>query len=303
MTIGQTIAAERRKLGLSQEQLGEKMGVTRQSISKWESDAALPELEKLIALSRLFRMPVGQLLGIEEPAAPETESAPAPEPAEVQQLAERIAGEYLRQQPKPRRWPRWVSLALIFGLALGLWQTSRRLSNLEQNYWSLQSSLGALRSSVSQLQDLPSSIRQLLEDVARADSLVWDAHKWLFQTYACSTVMFRDRKHLAAFYSSDPEYLRDAAAENGEINYWEWGIELTRPARSLKLWLTLQTLGTDQISDMVTHGIGLAQQTESMLRNQPEWEVVTPTQLAIVKFCYAPQGITPQQQDELFLGA
>ena len=49
MTIGQTIAAERRKLGLSQEQLGEKMGVTRQSISKWESDAALPELEKLIA--------------------------------------------------------------------------------------------------------------------------------------------------------------------------------------------------------------------------------------------------------------
>lgn len=50
MTIGQTIAAERRKLG-------EKMGVTRQSISKWESDAALPELEKLIALSRLFRMP------------------------------------------------------------------------------------------------------------------------------------------------------------------------------------------------------------------------------------------------------
>lgn len=44
MTIGQTIAAERRKLGLSQEQLGEKMGVTRQSISKWESDAALPEL-------------------------------------------------------------------------------------------------------------------------------------------------------------------------------------------------------------------------------------------------------------------
>ena len=97
MTIGQTIAAERRKLGLSQEQLGEKMGVTRQSISKWESDAALPELEKLIALSRLFRMPVGQLLGIEEPTVPETESAPTPEPVEVQQLAERIAGEYLRQ--------------------------------------------------------------------------------------------------------------------------------------------------------------------------------------------------------------
>ena len=62
-------------------------------------------------------------------------------------------------------------------------------------------------------------------------------------------------------------------------------------------------MGTDQISDMVTHGIYLAQQTESWLRNQLEWEVVTPAQLAIVNFCYAPQGLTPQQQNELFLSA
>lgn len=141
--------------------------------------------------------------------------------------------------------------------------------------------------------------RHLLEDISRADSLVWDAHKWLFQTYACSMVLFRDRKYLAAFYGSDPEYLRDAAAENGEINYWEWGIELTRPARSLKLWVTLQTLGTDRISDMVTHGIDLAQRAESMLRERSEWEVVTPAQLAIVNFRYAPQGLSPQQQDAL----
>lgn len=102
--------------------------------------------------------------------------------------------------------------------------------------------------------------RHLLEDVSRVDSFVWDAHKWLFQTYACSTVLFRDKKYLAAFYSSDPEYLRDAAAENGEINYWEWGIELTRPARSLKLWLTLQTLGdrSDQRYGDPRHRLGTA---------------------------------------------
>lgn len=50
---------------------------------------------------------------------------------------------------------------------------------------------------------------------------------------------------------------------------------------------------------MVTHGIDLAQRAESMLRNQPEWEIVTPAQLAIVNFRYAPQGLSPQQQDEL----
>lgn len=73
MTIGQRIAQLRKERGMSQEELGEAMGVSRQAISKWESDAALPEVEKLIALSRLFSIPVGQLLGVEEPA-PEQEA-------------------------------------------------------------------------------------------------------------------------------------------------------------------------------------------------------------------------------------
>ena len=54
MTIGQRIAQKRKELGLSQEALGSKLGVSRQSIYKWEADSALPEVDKLIALSRLF---------------------------------------------------------------------------------------------------------------------------------------------------------------------------------------------------------------------------------------------------------
>ncbi len=73
MTIGQRIADCRKKLGLSQEALGEKMGVSRQAISKWEADGALPEIDKLIALSRLFEVSVGWLLGVEEP--PRTRTA------------------------------------------------------------------------------------------------------------------------------------------------------------------------------------------------------------------------------------
>ena len=66
MTIGQRIAELRRQNNLSQEALGEALGVTRQSISKWESDGALPEIEKLVAMSRLFGVSVGALLGVEE---------------------------------------------------------------------------------------------------------------------------------------------------------------------------------------------------------------------------------------------
>lgn len=71
MTIGQRIAEERKKLGLSQEALGEKLGVSRQAISKWESDASVPEIDKLIVLSKLFNVSVGWLLGVEDSAAAE----------------------------------------------------------------------------------------------------------------------------------------------------------------------------------------------------------------------------------------
>lgn len=65
LTIGQRIAVKRKELGLSQIALGEEMGVSRQSISKWEADAAIPEIDKLIALSKLFGVSVGWLLGVE----------------------------------------------------------------------------------------------------------------------------------------------------------------------------------------------------------------------------------------------
>ena len=66
MTTGQRIAAKRRELDLSQEGLGEALGVSRQSIYKWESDSSLPDVDKLVALSRLFHVSVGWLLGVEE---------------------------------------------------------------------------------------------------------------------------------------------------------------------------------------------------------------------------------------------
>lgn len=81
MTIGQRIAAKRKELGLSQADLGEQMGVSRQSISKWEADAAIPEVDKLIALSKFFSVSVGWLLGVEQmPEDTAPEDTPEPEP-------------------------------------------------------------------------------------------------------------------------------------------------------------------------------------------------------------------------------
>ena len=68
MTIGQRIAQKRKEQGLSQEALGDRLGLSRQAIYKWESDAALPEIEKLVALSRLFGVSVGASVDAGGPA-------------------------------------------------------------------------------------------------------------------------------------------------------------------------------------------------------------------------------------------
>ena len=66
LTIGQRIASKRKLANMSQEYLAEQLGVTRQSISKWESDAGLPDIDNLIALSKMFEVSVGWLLGTEK---------------------------------------------------------------------------------------------------------------------------------------------------------------------------------------------------------------------------------------------
>ena len=73
MTLGERIQALRKAAGMSQEELGDRLGVARQSVSKWESGATVPELDKLIAMSKLFGVSVGSLLGLEESEGPDHE--------------------------------------------------------------------------------------------------------------------------------------------------------------------------------------------------------------------------------------
>ena len=133
MTTGRRVAQKRKELGLSQEALGEKLGVSRQSIYKWESDSALPEVEKLVALSRLFGVSVGWLLGVEEEAAPSGGELTAEQLALVEEIAARYA-------PKPRLSEHRrtvVKLSAVTAavcLCLVLWGFYQRLEDLTRNF-------------------------------------------------------------------------------------------------------------------------------------------------------------------------
>lgn len=78
MSLGQTICRLRSQKGLSQSQLADQLGVSRQSVSKWETDASAPDLDNLVKLHELFGVTMDQLI-LDEAASPQTEPAvPAP---------------------------------------------------------------------------------------------------------------------------------------------------------------------------------------------------------------------------------
>lgn len=62
MKIGENIASSRKKVNLTQDKLAEKLGVSRQTISKWESDLAYPELPKVAKLSKVLDISCDELL-------------------------------------------------------------------------------------------------------------------------------------------------------------------------------------------------------------------------------------------------
>lgn len=138
----------------------------------------------------------------------------------------------------------------------------------------------------------------LLKGVEEADSVIWDAHKWLFQTYTCAMVLVKEKQHLLNSFSDDPSYLKDA--HNGDqIESWDLGPELSRPAMGIKLWLTLQVLGTEKMAKNIEHNIELAQSTAQLIEALPNWEIVTPAQLAMVTFRYMPEGKSEEERDQL----
>lgn len=141
--------------------------------------------------------------------------------------------------------------------------------------------------------------RNRLAGLEHSDSLSWDAHKWMMQTYGCSMVLVRDQSALVHSFAAHPEYLQDSEAAEGGVEFWDLGPELTRPARCLKLWLTLQTLGSGTMGSVIDHGCALAELAEQEIAGLPDWEILSHARLGIVSFRCAPAGMAEAELDAL----
>ena len=178
MTTGQRVAAKRKDLALSQEALGAELGVSRQSIYKWESDASLPEIDKLIALSRRFGVPVGWLLGVEE-------ETPTPETLTERQLqqVEELTARYLAAQPQRKAPSRTLlavgmalGLALVLALVLLAAVFCQRVLRLESQQTKLRSEIA--QTTAEQMEDLRDQVQDILRQqrdlLAEGSSLLSD---------------------------------------------------------------------------------------------------------------------------------
>ena len=141
--------------------------------------------------------------------------------------------------------------------------------------------------------------RALLKGLDRADSLALDPHKWLFQPYEIGCVLVREAGLLKDTFQILPEYLEDTRVEKDEVNFADYGIQLTRNFRALKLWMSLKVFGASSFAKAISRGFELAQVAETELRKLPDWEIVTPAQMGIVSFRYAPNDKAPQELDIL----
>lgn len=161
-TLGQRIAERRKLLGLSQEGLGEKMGISRQAISKWEADAAVPEIDKLIALSKLFDVSVGWLLGTETQQDAQTNPGFTEDQLKmVEQIVRRYYKPVQAETPQKNGW-RWLGylcagiaalivIVTLMGISAEVQQHTHQITGVQSGYSSIQTALGLLSGRLDEL--------------------------------------------------------------------------------------------------------------------------------------------------------
>lgn len=144
--------------------------------------------------------------------------------------------------------------------------------------------------------------RRLLQGLELVDSLAIDPHKWLFQPYEIGCVLVRNRDWLRETFHILPEYLKDIERDQEEINFCDYGLQLTRSFRALKLWMSLKLFGLGAFRAAVARGFELAEYAETLLQASNCWEVVTPAQMGIVTLRYTHDSLTNSQVDALNAG-
>ena len=139
--------------------------------------------------------------------------------------------------------------------------------------------------------------RSVLEGVEGADSLVVNPHKWLFTPAECSVLFLKRPEVLKRAFSLVPEYL--VTREQDEVvNYMDYGVQLGRRFRALKLWMIIRGFGTDGLAERLREHCMLARTFAAWVALSEDWELMAPVPFSLVCFRYAPSGMSDLECDQ-----
>lgn len=127
----------------------------------------------------------------------------------------------------------------------------------------------------------------LFRGLDRADSVALDPHKWLFVPFGAGCVLVRDPERLRDAFSLVPDYLRQ---EGGRYAPMEYGFELSRRVRALKVWMTFVAYGVEALHDAIADNIRTMRHMADLVAQDDALELVAPVPLSVVCFRYRPAG-------------
>jgi aromatic-L-amino-acid decarboxylase len=135
--------------------------------------------------------------------------------------------------------------------------------------------------------------RRQLAGIEHADSITLDPHKWLFQPFESGCLLVRDARLLRKTFAMRADYLQDVPPEDEKICFFDYGPELSRGCRALKIWMSLKAFGTERFRQVVDQAMDLTLFAQAWLEESPFFEILSPAQLGIVCFRYVPRGASP----------
>ncbi|WP_321398029.1 pyridoxal phosphate-dependent decarboxylase family protein [Emcibacter sp.] len=140
--------------------------------------------------------------------------------------------------------------------------------------------------------------RWMIDGVELADSLVFNPHKWLLTQFDCSAFFVRDKAALIQTFEILPEYLKTREGDRVN-NYRDWGVQLGRRFRALKLWFVLRSYGLEGLQTHLRKHIGFCQNLAQKVEEHKDFELLAPHPLALFCFRFKPAGQTEADLDAL----
>ena len=148
---------------------------------------------------------------------------------------------------------------------------------------------------------LSSELRPLLVGMERADSLAFDLHKWMYMPYEVGCALVRQEEEHRRAFSLTPDYLThsDRGLAGGSIWFSDYGVQLSRGFRALKVWMSMKEHGAQKYGRLIQQNVDQARYLASQVEDMSELQLLAPVPLNIVCFRFVADNLDDESLNDL----